>query len=93
MIIHEPLGHVGDNYVSTTQETRALHVGMRDGRLTVWLDQPDMDGRTPECLFWVSMTGQEAPNGFPYHIGTVQDDRWVWHVFSCRDVQTVPVPL
>lgn len=62
---------------------KVLSVQMQNGQLTAWMlvnEAAPLAGYT----FWVVGTGHPMPSGVSaaMHIGTVQQGRYVWHVFT-----------
>lgn len=58
-----------------------LTVGVQANRIVLWVEvQPDLpDGPVG---FWVSPTGSAIPDSYPYYVGTVQVEGWVWHTYT-----------
>lgn len=61
---------------------KVIHVGMQDGKITLWAIVNPNDVTLPRCYRIVG-TGNPFPDADKWaHIGTVFDGPFVWHVFE-----------
>ena len=58
---------------------RIIHFGAQNGMLFVWAEEENGLPLEPHQLF-LEVTGYPVPNGS--HIGTVQVDNLVWHLYT-----------
>jgi hypothetical protein len=86
MKIHKfPISLEERQTVALPYGARALHVGVQAGVVCLWalFDEKGQLGRGPVAReFAVYGTGFALPDDVGTHLGTVQIDGFVWHVFE-----------
>lgn len=75
-----------DITITTHRNSKFLHAGMQNGKLTLWLE---VDTTEPVATreFIVHGTGHPVRptlDGYATWLATVRDDPFVWHIYEAR---------
>lgn len=73
---------VESQYVAMPGGAEVLSTGLQNGIITIWA-KVDPNNPSVAYAFHIVGTGGEVPDNTEF-IGTVQQDRFVWHVFQGR---------
>ncbi len=78
-----PLGRASIQDVQMPRDAQILHVGLQGGWLNVWagVDPVFRDDTVPRRIQVVGTGHEELPDNV-WHLGTVQQGPYVWHVFE-----------
>ena len=83
MIIYKyQLTLVESQYVTMPEGADVLSTGLQNGIITIWA-KVNPNNPSIAYAFYIVGTGGEVPNNTEF-IGTVMQDRFVWHVFQER---------
>lgn len=77
-----PLSHAAVQDVQMPKGAQILHVGLQGDRICIWAGvDPVLHDMQPRRIQVVG-TGHEELPGNVWHLGTVQQGPYVWHVFE-----------
>lgn len=81
-----PLEIMGEQTISISEHNQPLDIQMQNGQPCLWA-VVDTDADQVERKVYIVGTGQDVnpiKHVRAYYVGTVQEGRWVWHVFIQR---------
>lgn len=83
-VIHKFPINLGANEITLVDDAIVVHVGVQEGKITLWIECELNTVTTEHRIFLVYGTGHSI-GPFDEYVGTVQIGRYVWHVYEVKE--------